>query len=225
MTKQEYFIGRDPSCDLRLESDKVSRRHCMLMIDQDRVMVRDMGSRNGTLVNGLKIHVERPLAVGHRDRIQIAGWIFRLSVRDASTGKPVRSEGGSTAAKDEDDESSTTADLLRELDELTTQFELDVNRNKAKSGWLGLSGEIGQPRSRQAVRSTSQQRGESRRSEKEQRDESETSGAESDGTVDSDANSNEKGNRPKNLSSRLRPPGPADSQDAATQALRRHFGG
>ena len=45
-------IGRSPACDLVLRDDSVSRRHLMLSIDGDHVVVTDLGSTNGTLLNG-----------------------------------------------------------------------------------------------------------------------------------------------------------------------------
>ena len=53
------LIGRGEDCDPRLPSDdahrSVSRHHCLLDINPPDVRVRDLGSRNGTFVNGLKI--------------------------------------------------------------------------------------------------------------------------------------------------------------------------
>jgi pSer/pThr/pTyr-binding forkhead associated (FHA) protein len=45
-------IGRSRSCDLVLRDDSVSRRHLMLTVSDDHVMVTDLGSTNGTLLNG-----------------------------------------------------------------------------------------------------------------------------------------------------------------------------
>jgi hypothetical protein len=45
-------IGRSRSCDLVLRDDSVSRRHLMLTVDGDHVVVTDLGSTNGTLLNG-----------------------------------------------------------------------------------------------------------------------------------------------------------------------------
>jgi pSer/pThr/pTyr-binding forkhead associated (FHA) protein len=45
-------IGRSRSCDLVLRDDSVSRRHLMLTVDGDHVLVTDLGSTNGTLLNG-----------------------------------------------------------------------------------------------------------------------------------------------------------------------------
>jgi eukaryotic-like serine/threonine-protein kinase len=52
-------VGHSDSCLLRIQGDAcdltVSRRHCLLEIDPPAVRVRDLGSRNGTFVNGRKI--------------------------------------------------------------------------------------------------------------------------------------------------------------------------
>jgi pSer/pThr/pTyr-binding forkhead associated (FHA) protein len=45
-------IGRSRSCDLVLRDDSVSRRHVMLAVDGEHVIVTDLGSTNGTLLNG-----------------------------------------------------------------------------------------------------------------------------------------------------------------------------
>jgi pSer/pThr/pTyr-binding forkhead associated (FHA) protein len=45
-------IGRSSSCDFVIAHDSISRRHAMLARDGDRVIVTDLGSTNGTFVNG-----------------------------------------------------------------------------------------------------------------------------------------------------------------------------
>jgi pSer/pThr/pTyr-binding forkhead associated (FHA) protein len=56
-------VGRADDCEIRFPMDPlhmdVSRHHCMFEIDPPTVKVRDLGSRNGTFVNGEKIG-ERP---------------------------------------------------------------------------------------------------------------------------------------------------------------------
>jgi pSer/pThr/pTyr-binding forkhead associated (FHA) protein len=49
-------MGRSRSCTLRLPGDAtVSRQHCLLELDADGVWIQDLGSLNGTFVNGEKI--------------------------------------------------------------------------------------------------------------------------------------------------------------------------
>ncbi len=48
-------IGRQKQCDLRIPVPSVSREHCEISIVDDIAIVRDLGSSNGTLVNGKKV--------------------------------------------------------------------------------------------------------------------------------------------------------------------------
>ncbi len=69
------LIGRNPRCDARLESIRVSRLHCCLAAGDGGVLVRDLLSTNGTRINGQP--VERgQLRPG--DELSIAHLRFRL---------------------------------------------------------------------------------------------------------------------------------------------------
>jgi len=60
----KFLIGRETDCQFRPDSELVSRHHCVLLQDQYALRVRDMGSRNGTFVNGCQIHGEVVLGDG-----------------------------------------------------------------------------------------------------------------------------------------------------------------
>jgi pSer/pThr/pTyr-binding forkhead associated (FHA) protein len=62
-------VGRHRRCDVRIASPRVSRRHCCLALDRDGVLIRDLGSTNGTRINGQRI-VEGVLRPG--DELSIA---------------------------------------------------------------------------------------------------------------------------------------------------------
>ena len=49
------LIGRGRGCGVRLNDTRISRHHCVLTYQKDRWHVEDLGSTNGTLVNGQKI--------------------------------------------------------------------------------------------------------------------------------------------------------------------------
>lgn len=60
----EVVLGRDPSCTVPLDDGYLSRRHCAVVRRGDKVWVRDLGSYNGTYVNGVRIHEECELLAG-----------------------------------------------------------------------------------------------------------------------------------------------------------------
>ena len=70
-------IGTHPSADLRLTDPTISRFHCELTIVQERVMLRDLGSRNGTRVNGVRV-VAAPLDAGAILEVGSTHLSFRL---------------------------------------------------------------------------------------------------------------------------------------------------
>jgi uncharacterized protein (TIGR03067 family) len=73
--REPIMVGRHPSCDVRLRSIRVSRRHCCLTEGDGAVIVRDLGSTNGTLVKGRRVEAGR-LQLG--DELSIAHVRYRL---------------------------------------------------------------------------------------------------------------------------------------------------
>lgn len=74
----KFFIGRAEDCQLRPRSDLISRHHCVLLIEENFVAIRDFGSKNGTVVNGERIVGEHELKQG--DRLTIGPLEFELVV-------------------------------------------------------------------------------------------------------------------------------------------------
>jgi hypothetical protein len=75
LQKKRVVIGRDPGCDLVLDSMNISRRHVVLCCSEDQVTIEDLASTNGTLVNGETLHAA--LALQPRDEI-LLGKEFRM---------------------------------------------------------------------------------------------------------------------------------------------------
>jgi len=73
--QDEVTFGRDPVNKVYLNDFSVSRRHCVITRDGTDYLVRDLGSHNGTLVNGTAVD-ERALRDG--DRIAIGGSVFQF---------------------------------------------------------------------------------------------------------------------------------------------------
>ena len=72
----EYLFGRGAECHVRPNSEWVSRQHCMLRVTAEVVSLRDLGSRNGTLVNGVRIVEERNLT--HGDLVEVGPLVFEV---------------------------------------------------------------------------------------------------------------------------------------------------
>ena len=73
-----FLIGREQDCDLRPSSDLISRHHCVFHVDQYSVRLRDLGSTNGTEVNGSRLVGEKVLEAG--DRVKVGKLDFELVV-------------------------------------------------------------------------------------------------------------------------------------------------
>ncbi|MGB8258994.1 MAG: FHA domain-containing protein, partial [Terracidiphilus sp.] len=58
--KNEWIVGRDPDCDLIVAEPPVSGRHCKLTRQGDHYTIEDLGSKNGTFVNGMKLMPGQP---------------------------------------------------------------------------------------------------------------------------------------------------------------------
>ncbi|WP_242346262.1 diguanylate cyclase [Anaeromyxobacter terrae] len=70
----EVLLGRDPGCALRLPAEDVSRRHARVAPSDGGHLVEDLGSTNGTFVNGAAVSARR-LASG--DRIRVGSFVMR----------------------------------------------------------------------------------------------------------------------------------------------------
>ena len=74
-------IGRAPNAELRVDDDGISRTHARIRAETNRAWIEDMGSRNGTYLNGEKISAPAELKDG--DKIQVGrGTIIRFGFQD-----------------------------------------------------------------------------------------------------------------------------------------------
>lgn len=80
-------IGRGEECDIALPDRQVSRLHARITWQDDHYQIEDMGSKNGTHVNGQEVAAE-PVALHDGDEIQIA-LRFKLAFVDAGATAPL----------------------------------------------------------------------------------------------------------------------------------------
>ena len=85
-----FIIGRTQDCDLRIANLSVSRRHAQLDRSEDGWLLRDLGSHNGTRVNGWLVREPVPIRPG--DVLQFGTAVFVIQA-DAGPGTPPVSAG------------------------------------------------------------------------------------------------------------------------------------
>lgn len=98
-----FKIGRGETCHLRPNSEQVSREHAEFAIVGEMINVRDLGSRNGTLVNGKALTTDA-CQLKDRDLVQVGPLTFAVSILDAevSPGKtPVPLAAAAKASLDD----------------------------------------------------------------------------------------------------------------------------
>lgn len=86
---KKFLVGREQDCHLRPNNDLVSRHHCVFIVDDFAVRLRDLGSTNGTRVNDELVRGERVLQDG--DRIAIGKLELEIVIgKRAAVAAPVK---------------------------------------------------------------------------------------------------------------------------------------
>ena len=120
----KFIIGRGEECQLRPKSDAISRQHCEFEIDGSQVAVKDLGSKNGTLVNGTRIEGSQSLNEG--DEIQIGKLAFSIvGLVAVELGEPAaKKEKPAAMFTDQSIEDSDISAWLQEGDDSNRAREL-----------------------------------------------------------------------------------------------------
>jgi pSer/pThr/pTyr-binding forkhead associated (FHA) protein len=110
-----YRIGRSDECDLQLNSRSVSRSHCELKMKQVGLTIKDLGSRNGTIINGVVAPVGVRLLLRKDDQVKIGK--YELCVTDE-----VGAVSKLPAERPENSSSELSTQVGSELLEMLEQF-------------------------------------------------------------------------------------------------------
>ncbi len=114
-----FLIGRGEECQLRPQSNLVSRKHCVITIEEGSAAIEDLGSTNHTYVNDEEIHERRELKNGDRLRVGMLGLDVQLTVSVGGQKKPkvhsvqeaaARTIGSAPTSKDDFDVSGWLGD-------------------------------------------------------------------------------------------------------------------
>ena len=96
IVKDLILIGRNEACDVRLDHKSVSKQHCVLSRTDGLLMLRDLGSTNGTKVNNVRV---RRAALLPNDQLSIAHFKFKI-VLGPAVESSASGAGGAKRAHD-----------------------------------------------------------------------------------------------------------------------------
>ena len=140
-------IGRNTEADMQVPDSQVSRRHCELYEYEGKLAVRDVGSVNGTMVNGHKIEQDTYLSTG--DTLGVGRVTFRVEVAEAHPETyPPGEEPVATSSSD-----SGVVMVESEEEELALQSESAVlnYESSGEGSFIGISGAEAAPASAETV--------------------------------------------------------------------------
>jgi pSer/pThr/pTyr-binding forkhead associated (FHA) protein len=80
--KEEFLIGRGSDCDLRLRASAISRHHCLVRLRGAEAWVSDLGSSNGTFLNGQRVRSQAALRSGDEIAVGPCRFVFDHSEYD-----------------------------------------------------------------------------------------------------------------------------------------------
>jgi hypothetical protein len=125
ITKDLLVVGRKEDCDVRLEHKSVSKMHCVIVKTDGLLLVRDLGSTNGTRVNGTRV---RRAALLPNDQLSIAHYKFRIYLG------PDAPEQSHTEEHTQHLNSYEVADLLRQARGRSEKDDESDDSDKAGGG-------------------------------------------------------------------------------------------
>lgn len=76
LLRRETLIGRLPEADIRIDDRSISGRHAKIVREHGEHTLWDLGSMNGTFLNGQRIVAHQPFSLAHGDNIQVAETTF-----------------------------------------------------------------------------------------------------------------------------------------------------
>lgn len=97
LTKPRSVLGRHPACDIVIDCSAVSRQHASIVLGAEEALIEDLGSRNGTLVNGRPLQGSRRLEDG--DDLRVGTQRFRVAADGPASAVGI-SAGSSPALAD-----------------------------------------------------------------------------------------------------------------------------
>ncbi len=101
ISTDKFLIGRSESCQLRPKSESVSRKHCIIVLRDNRVLIQDLKSRNGTFVNDKRLPSDKARVLRAGDELRIGKLGFEIVIEHGLQGakKPHVTDVSDAAAR------------------------------------------------------------------------------------------------------------------------------
>ena len=109
--QDSVLIGRTPECDVVLYDAGVSRKHCRIFSEGNRFIIEDMGSSNGTRLNGEPITKKQELADG--DQLTLGPVVFVFGALAAELGEEPSTDAGAEPGADAGSTRIVSADKVK----------------------------------------------------------------------------------------------------------------
>jgi pSer/pThr/pTyr-binding forkhead associated (FHA) protein len=120
-------IGRHDDCQIRIKSSQVSRRHCEVFEAGGKLAIRDLGSSNGTFVNGKKITGQQVLKSG--DELTVG--TVTLRVAKLGQGVPAAQQPSSDSTPKPKASDTAVVDAISAGDD--DDFEVELSEDQPPS--------------------------------------------------------------------------------------------
>jgi len=78
-----FILGRSQETDISIPDELVSRHHCEISWDGRHVTIQDLGSTNGTFVDGLRLEARSTREIGPENRLQVGNAILKVDFKDS----------------------------------------------------------------------------------------------------------------------------------------------
>jgi len=213
ITSDKFIIGRSESCQLRPKSESVSRKHCIIVLREGKVLVQDLKSRNGTFLNDKRLPSDRASAINSGDQLRIGKLAFEVVIDHALGGvKKPEVAGVEDAARRTVD--AGTADPNEET--------VDVNTWLDEADQIDRVRKLSDPDTRQFRFDEAAAESDDDTSAQEAADDSTELSVDSDSKI---AKIKREKKKPGKLPENFRQQMTDNSRDAADDALKRFFSG
>ena len=110
----EFFIGREQNCQLALDSPLISRKHASIKFSGGNLIITDLGSRNGILIQGQRIIPNQPVTLTPGNSFQIDQFSFEFIVNVPAQNGEIRTQvmSGAEVAALADSQVQSSLNLL-----------------------------------------------------------------------------------------------------------------